>query len=447
VNGVHVFLGPSLPVEEARTILDAEYLPPVKMGDVQALVRARPRVVCIVDGYFERVPAVWHKEILCALTQGIRVVGASSMGALRAAELCSFGMEGVGTVFEAFRDGGLTADDEVALVHGDAADGYRALSEPLVNIRDGLSLAEARGLVSLTEREALVEAARATFYPERSWPRVVRDAQAFGMDAERIERLRSFLAEERPNVKRRDAVAALTYVATTLDRPASDASFDFEPTEFWLRLVATTSRAPADAGGIGPTAASVVDHARIAIDDYRALRDRALLSLLASSEAERAGILVGAEQITAAARRFRFRQGLLSAEGTRQWLARNSLTAEDLTELCRLEAICDELCARHGRELDEAIAIELKRTGRFASYADAVRRRDDALRAAGIASPSLEDAGVDTRALLDWYKEHFRPLSGGIDLHAKDRGFRDTATFLREVVRIRCAGSSPAGRD
>jgi hypothetical protein len=362
------------------------------------------------------------------------------MGALREAELWSFGMEGVGTVFEAFRDGVLTADDEVALVHGSAADGYRALSEPLVNIRDGLSLAETRGLVSRAEREALIRTAQATFYPERSWSRVLRDAHALGMNADRAERLRCFLAEERPNVKRRDAIAALTHVATTRDRVAPEAPFDFEPTEFWLRLVASMVRASGDAGRSEPFEASVLDHARLAVDDYRALRDRALLSLLVATEAERAGIRVGPEQISAAARRFRFRHGLLSAERTREWLAQNSLTAEDLTELCRLEAMCDELSARHARELDAAIAAELKRTGRFASFADAVRRQNDVLRAAGIATPSLEDAGVDATALLAWYKEHVRPLTGGIDLHARERGFRDTATFLREVVRTCCGG-------
>ena len=60
MNGVYVFLGPSVRIEDARDVLEAEYLPPVKMGDVQALVRARPRVIAIVDGYFERVPAVWQ---------------------------------------------------------------------------------------------------------------------------------------------------------------------------------------------------------------------------------------------------------------------------------------------------------------------------------------------------------------------------------------------------
>jgi hypothetical protein len=70
-----------------------------------------------VDGYFERVPAVWHKEVLWAISQGIRVYGSASMGALRAAELSAFGMIGIGKIFEWYRDGVIERDDEVAVAH------------------------------------------------------------------------------------------------------------------------------------------------------------------------------------------------------------------------------------------------------------------------------------------------------------------------------------------
>lgn len=83
--------------------LQATYLPPVSQGDIAGLLRRRPRVIGIIDGYFERVPAVWHKEILLALSAGVHVVGGASMGALRAAELHSFGMVGVGEVFAWYR--------------------------------------------------------------------------------------------------------------------------------------------------------------------------------------------------------------------------------------------------------------------------------------------------------------------------------------------------------
>ena len=103
-----VFLGPTLPTAEVAGILDATCLPPVQLGDVYRVVaRHRPRAIGIVDGYFQWAPAVWHKEILWAICQGVHVFGAASMGALRAAELAPFGMQGVGRIFEAYRDGSL----------------------------------------------------------------------------------------------------------------------------------------------------------------------------------------------------------------------------------------------------------------------------------------------------------------------------------------------------
>ena len=94
---VYVFTGPYAAADEAaRACSTPSYLPPVSQGDVYRVALERPRAIGIIDGYFERVPAVWHKEILWAMTQGIHVFGSASMGALRAAELEAFGMEGVG---------------------------------------------------------------------------------------------------------------------------------------------------------------------------------------------------------------------------------------------------------------------------------------------------------------------------------------------------------------
>ncbi|MEV4897547.1 hypothetical protein AB0K48_50270, partial [Nonomuraea sp. NPDC055795] len=51
-----VFLGPTLPVEEAARILPADYRPPAELGSVYRAARGRPAAIGIVDGYFERVP-------------------------------------------------------------------------------------------------------------------------------------------------------------------------------------------------------------------------------------------------------------------------------------------------------------------------------------------------------------------------------------------------------
>lgn len=58
-----VFVGPSVPVEDAQRALDAVYRPPAAQGDVYRAARQRPHAIGLVNGYFERVPAVFHKEI------------------------------------------------------------------------------------------------------------------------------------------------------------------------------------------------------------------------------------------------------------------------------------------------------------------------------------------------------------------------------------------------
>ena len=85
---IYVFLGPTLPADQARAELpSAVFLPPVSQGDLYRVALRGPRAIGIVDGYFHRVPAIWHKEVLWAMSRGIHIYGSASMGALRAAEL------------------------------------------------------------------------------------------------------------------------------------------------------------------------------------------------------------------------------------------------------------------------------------------------------------------------------------------------------------------------
>jgi len=102
---VHVFTGPTLSAAEASQVLDADYFPPAMQGSVFQAACQRPRVIAIIDGRFESVPSIWHKEILWAMDQGIHVFGSASMGALRAAELAAFGMVGIGKVFASYASG------------------------------------------------------------------------------------------------------------------------------------------------------------------------------------------------------------------------------------------------------------------------------------------------------------------------------------------------------
>lgn len=217
-----VFLGPSLPVADARRLLDADYRSPAQRGDIYRCLGVGARRIVLIDGLFHGVPSVWQREILSALDDGIEVLGASSMGALRGAELQRYGMVGHGTIFGWYADGVIDGDDEVALLHGDASTGFRTLSEPLVNLRATLARAAEGGVVSSEEAERLAAEAKATFYPQRSLRRLLEGQAASGWSSARRDAVRGRLQELRVDLKRQDAEAVLRHCAATA--PAGEPS-------------------------------------------------------------------------------------------------------------------------------------------------------------------------------------------------------------------------------
>jgi len=204
-----VFLGPSLDRASAEKILAAEYRPPAKRGDILRAAADGAEIIVLIDGVFHQEAAVAHREVLAAVKQGITVVGASSMGALRAAELYTLGMTGIGKIFGLYRDGKLVSDDEVALVF-DPASGI-ALSEPLINIRCTLNKAEAAGIITAADNAALLAAAKSVFYPQRTY-RKIAAAAGDALDAATKERFLLFAATSPADQKKEDAMAALEYV-------------------------------------------------------------------------------------------------------------------------------------------------------------------------------------------------------------------------------------------
>jgi len=202
-----VYLGPSLPLRDAEQILPAEYLPPAKRGDIPLAVRNGARVICLIDGVFFQDCSVGHREILAAIEKKVRVIGSSSMGALRASELDTLGMEGIGEVYQLYKSGDVESDDEVALIF-DPESGM-ALSIPLVNIRHILKLATEQGIIDGTQGELLFRAAKSLYFPERTWERI-RDMVADALPTEVLERFIGFV-EKGPDLKREDAIMALVY--------------------------------------------------------------------------------------------------------------------------------------------------------------------------------------------------------------------------------------------
>ncbi|HEY0253903.1 MAG TPA: TfuA-like protein [Kofleriaceae bacterium] len=202
-----VFTGPTLSASEVLSVLPrAEVRPPAGVGDILAIATRNkpPKQIALIDGYFEGMAAVWHKEILLALERGIAVSGAASMGAIRAAELAPFGMRGVGQIYRDFKAGTLVADDEVAVAHLPPAQGYRAISEALVNLRYGIGLAQKQRIIPAITATTLIGYAKARFYRERTWEAVLAE----GAHLPKLDRLRAWLATE-PEIDRKALDARL----------------------------------------------------------------------------------------------------------------------------------------------------------------------------------------------------------------------------------------------
>ena len=231
---VVVFLGPSLPVEEARAVLDADYRPPAAMGDVvRAVLDGPPRAIVLIDGVFARRPAVRHKEILFALAAGVHVVGAASMGALRAAELESCGMVGVGFCFRWYRATPLADDDEVAVAIAPPELGSSALSDALVDMRVTLKRASRAGVIGRDTCRALERIARAQPFVERGYERLLDQARAVRLPEPELEALAAWLLAGSVSRKREDALAALLHVANSPGPAPSGPRFVFRLTEAW----------------------------------------------------------------------------------------------------------------------------------------------------------------------------------------------------------------------
>ncbi|WP_157505752.1 TfuA-like protein [Geminicoccus roseus] len=204
------------------------------MGDLWRAAQEGVAILGLVDGRFGDVPAPWHQEILAVIDRGVRVVGASSMGALRAAELDTLGMVGIGQVYAAFRDRKLAADDEVAVVHGPAATSYLPGSDAQVDIRATLDAACARGLLAPHETVLLVEAMRRIWFPERSRARLVEAAESL-LGQARAAVVRQVCRDDWVSVKAADALLLVDELARLLAAgvPPAPQPFPFEETLPW----------------------------------------------------------------------------------------------------------------------------------------------------------------------------------------------------------------------
>lgn len=213
LNECIIFLGPSLPLTIARLLLpNALFLPPARCGDMVRALRLQPRIIGIIDGLFEQAPPIWHKEILLALEEGITVFGASSMGALRAAELAEYGMIGIGKIFHDYHTGILNDDDEVAILHS-AAPEFKPMTDAMVNIRATLQQAVIENIIHINTENELCIIAKNLFYRERTLDKTLNIAEKNTFDKQELSYFKQWLMSGKyVDLKQRDAEQLLHHI-------------------------------------------------------------------------------------------------------------------------------------------------------------------------------------------------------------------------------------------
>jgi len=453
---VHVFVGPTLSQDEVRTVLeDAEVFGPAAFGDVYRSAKAKVQAIAIIDGYFERVPAVWHKEILWAMSEGVHVFGASSMGALRAAELADFGMQGLGAIYEAYRNGSLEDDDEVTIAHGAPEDGFKPISEAMVNLRATVVAAVKSGVVTKQTGDLLLTLAKSRFYAERSLAAAMQDAASAGVAAAELSALRAWLPNGRVDQKAADARLLLRHIREwrqSKPKPLR-VNYRLEPTDAWLeaiRLAEASGDAPHLASNGGDEA--LEEELKLA-GLYASARDRGAARAAAIDVARRAGFRPDTAALAHAAETLRRDLGLVRREDFEAWRVRERIDDASLVQLFE-----DQAQALWAQPQTEAaarafLADGLRVTSQYGRFAEKAAAKARVLAELGPRGPALRDFRMDEPALWGWYFESKlgRPVPSDLHTFAHSAGFADTdelrAAVLRELYFERAGQGNPETRE
>lgn len=425
---VVVYAGPSISADQVHAVLpQARLRPPAARGDLLAGDWHPGDAVVLIDGYFRERRSVGHKEILWLLGQGVAVIGAASMGALRAVELAPYGMRGVGTVYRMFASGEVDGDDEVGVLHGPADMGYRVLTPALVSLRYGCRQGAGSGQIPAAAGQRIVAAAKALPFTHRTWPDLEHALDE--EDRHRLRTLRQMIGAGDWDIKRLDAVSALRIaagetVATETVATETANTSSHATTIMGGRLLAQNSRREY-APGRWMSDLDVLNAARLFGDDYPALHEGVLTGLLAELGAERG--------LTAEA----YARAKLGTDGRTPlpdslapWLTGAELTS--LTPAQRLITVMVRVWP-HWQSPDwrPAILARLRASGRWDEWAGLVERADQAAEQAGsrLVVPVPAACGM-------LFSRHWRQPGSSAQIELARRGFLDPASLGGAVRRF-----------
>ena len=211
-----IFIGPTLSKDKAKEILDADYRPPAKKGDLLKLIPTPVKFIGLVDGYFLQDYPPTPIEVYNLLRKkDVMVFGSSSLGALRAVELKRFGMIGIGKIFNLFLKGVIDSDDEVAVTFPESR---KYQSDALIDIRYNLFLAQEKQIIDKNTKRNILRTAKKTYFPYRTYDDILdKSKKVFSLKSKQIEDFREYISKNKVSLKEKDAICLLMNIRNTIE--------------------------------------------------------------------------------------------------------------------------------------------------------------------------------------------------------------------------------------
>ncbi len=128
-------------------------------------------------------------------------------------------MRGFGRVFQAYVNGEIDGDDEVAVMHAPPEMDYIKLTEALVTIRYACQAAVTEGLLSMQAYQNIMEVASELPFFERSYSNIFKQASERGIAPHVIEQLQPFVSQQCLDLKKSDALELVQALNTPPSSP------------------------------------------------------------------------------------------------------------------------------------------------------------------------------------------------------------------------------------
>jgi hypothetical protein len=437
-TNITVFAGPTISAAQVGDISPAAVTrPPAARGDLLACSWRAGDTAILIDGFFRERRSVGHKEVLWLLGEGVTVIGAASMGALRAVELAPYGMAGVGQVYRMFSTGEIDGDDEVGVLHGPAERGYPAQTVALVNLRHGCHEGARLGLINAGDAERVIAAAKALPFTFRSWDDLAREAGTGARPA--VALLRERIASGEWDIKHRDAVAAVRLAAhPSPAAPSSPAAPLTTISRSWL--LAARSRRPS-AAGRWMSDLDVLTACRLFDESYPQLHTEVLAGLLTGLAAA-AGLAVPAY----ASARLGLRDGAVLPAALAAWLTEPE--RDGLPQAARLALVMTRAWpVWHSADWRPAMIARLQARGQWTAWSRVVQLADEAAASATRRVVIPPPAICGRLFLRHWLRDGTTP-----EIELARRGFTSlddlgqaaARFFAFDLDRARATAPSPA---